>query len=563
MKGIRFLKPLHFFLFFLIVPFTIRAQYEEAFKHPYPQRYVAIDSINFEQVGFMNGPDSVNAAMQKLYAKAKEKDDPKAVLIADLYLLQYQAQLNPKLITDRQFDSIAGILTERARRLSLPALEATVYVQTAFYYYTEGQYIKGHIAHLKGYDLYQTMGQDEFPKKAYSISSIGMSYYYFGDYVNAIRYGREAAGLRVFHSEIFVPMYNYNMLGMAFLKLNIYDSARKYFNLTYEIANIEQARRYGWNGIALGNIGVAWMLQDNYDKAIPYLKRGIDSTAARGIWDNTCVFMSRLATLYERLGRWEDAGAMIPGARAATYRGGSEEGYILLYKMMSDYYHHKGDDRQAFIFRDSAAYWQDSVDRRFDQMKETRAELGHAEIKYRLSQQKFQNDLRTQHIVRNNLLAFIVLATIVALIIVRRRQQRLRAKSFQAEQALLKAQVELKRFADDIHEKNAMIEALESYQRTHEAVANTAGHVGLLEKLRQSVIITDEGWNNFRQTFEAAYPGYIYEIKSKHPDLTPAEHRLMVLDKLGLSTREMAAMLGIAPQTVRATRSRMQKKING
>ena len=46
------------------------------------------------------------------------------------------------------------------------------------------------------------------------------------------------------------------------------------------------------------------------------------------------------------------------------------------------------------------------------------------------------------------------------------------------------------------------------------------------------------------------------------PELTPAEIRFMTLAKLNLSTKEMAASLGVSAQSVRVTRHRLLKKIN-
>ena len=66
----------------------------------------------------------------------------------------------------------------------------------------------------------------------------------------------------------------------------------------------------------------------------------------------------------------------------------------------------------------------------------------------------------------------------------------------------------------------------------------------------------------FGQLFEKVHSGYLYRVKEKIPGLTPAETRLMALVKLQLSTKEMAAVLGISPNSVRSTWSRLRKKLN-
>jgi DNA-directed RNA polymerase specialized sigma24 family protein len=83
-----------------------------------------------------------------------------------------------------------------------------------------------------------------------------------------------------------------------------------------------------------------------------------------------------------------------------------------------------------------------------------------------------------------------------------------------------------------------------------------------LQQLRHSTILTDSDWEYFRDLFEKAHPGFLQRLKEKIPGLTPAETRFIVLSKLELSGKEMAAMLGIGTDAIRQLRSRVKKKLN-
>ncbi len=69
-------------------------------------------------------------------------------------------------------------------------------------------------------------------------------------------------------------------------------------------------------------------------------------------------------------------------------------------------------------------------------------------------------------------------------------------------------------------------------------------------------------WRHFRNLFEQVYPGFLYRLREKFSDLSPAEIRLLVLTRLKLSSREMAHMLGITVEAIRKTRYRVRKKLN-
>ncbi len=50
-------------------------------------------------------------------------------------------------------------------------------------------------------------------------------------------------------------------------------------------------------------------------------------------------------------------------------------------------------------------------------------------------------------------------------------------------------------------------------------------------------------------------------LKDRYPDLTPNEMRLSALVKLNLTIKEMAAILGISPDSVKTARYRLRKKL--
>ena len=103
--------------------------------------------------------------------------------------------------------------------------------------------------------------------------------------------------------------------------------------------------------------------------------------------------------------------------------------------------------------------------------------------------------------------------------------------------------------------------AKNSAEEKAEAILQDIENVSQLnEKLRSFTILTPEHWRVFVLVFEKRCPGYIDAIKNFHPDISAAELRLMVLQKLGLNYNQMSLMLGLTTAAMRKTKSRIFKK---
>ena len=71
----------------------------------------------------------------------------------------------------------------------------------------------------------------------------------------------------------------------------------------------------------------------------------------------------------------------------------------------------------------------------------------------------------------------------------------------------------------------------------------------------------EDDWEQFEVAFNDVHKGYIDQLKSNYPELTSNELRHCALLKLGLSIKETANLLGIAPPSVKVSRNRIKKKL--
>ncbi len=116
---------------------------------------------------------------------------------------------------------------------------------------------------------------------------------------------------------------------------------------------------------------------------------------------------------------------------------------------------------------------------------------------------------------------------------------------------------ELEHFASLIREKNKMLSELEEEMMA----TDDDKKYDQISRLTQSIILTEDDWENFKTIFEEVHVNFFAKLRDKYPDLSISEVRLTSLMKLNLSNKEIGNMLGISPSSVIKSKYRLKKKL--
>ena len=68
-------------------------------------------------------------------------------------------------------------------------------------------------------------------------------------------------------------------------------------------------------------------------------------------------------------------------------------------------------------------------------------------------------------------------------------------------------------------------------------------------------------WEDFKFHFEKVHQGFFSRLKGKHPGLTSKDQRLCAYIHLGLSTKDIAGLVNITPESAEIGRIRLRKKL--
>ena len=72
----------------------------------------------------------------------------------------------------------------------------------------------------------------------------------------------------------------------------------------------------------------------------------------------------------------------------------------------------------------------------------------------------------------------------------------------------------------------------------------------------------EDDWTSFKLHFEQVHPKFFQNLASQFPKLTQTDHRHVAYIRIGLTTKEIARLMNITPESVQKSRVRLKKKLS-
>jgi DNA-binding CsgD family transcriptional regulator len=543
-------KKIYFLLLvFELSAFALQAQYDHLLHKTYGQRFPDM------YWRYQGGPAADSAEtfreISGIAKTATENQDDDLLLESRLLAVHYYYYRKMPVTV-----AMAQELVEEGQRKNKAWLIGRAEDVLAHFYVATRQYERAFVHFHRMYNAIKDLTPAEFPQKQNSLYLFANELMQFKDYRSAIFFLRIALKDSTDHAGKIFHIHSINSLGLCYRELKELDSSSYYFNALREWAIRSDNKR--WVGISSGNLGYNYFLRKEYAKAKPMLQADADISIAFN--EELGLAAGALMTLAEISLEEKDiqtAETQLMKARECAYRSGQYKRLNMLYPLLVKFYIAKGNTSLAKTFLDSAVVVRDSLDRQFNSLLMARGKEKVELEQHQLAVEEVnrQKEVKTRQ--RNWLIVIIAVVTIVTLFIYDRQKLKYKQKNAQlarAKEELEKATRELENFTRNISEKNKLIEDLQQQLGNPDVEA--------VRQLQQSTILTDDQWADFRNLFDKVHTGYLHRVKGKLPELTPAETRYVALNKLKLSNKEMASMLGVGTDAIRQYRSRLRRKLN-
>ncbi|HLK29216.1 MAG TPA: tetratricopeptide repeat protein [Puia sp.] len=389
------------------------------------------------------------------------------------------------------------------------------------------------------------------------------------EYEKCIKYTRKAIGLLQTLSDNDRKAYatfSSNTMALAFHRIGQYDSAFFYYNQGLIAAEKMDNGAIVWKGIISGNMAQIYFVQEKYNTALPLFELDYKISDSMGYYDNAANSLQWAARTNLALGKTDDALQQV------------REAFMLLQKAPSPNYSQNAYFTAAEIFKtlkndDSSFYYSglynklhDSLEKIIYQSSVSISKLRVEDEKNRYNIVNLQREEQAQLQKRNLIIVGIFFLAAIALLVINRqrlklqyRQKLLEQDKQRVEQEMESSREQLKMFTKNIVEKINLIEKLEQRLKANEN--NTEEHQ-LINELSNQTILTEDDWIKFKMLFEKTHPGFFAKIKEQANDITLAEQRMAALTRLRLTTKQMAAVLGISSNSVIKGKQRLRQRFN-
>lgn len=492
----------------------------------------------------------LNAAEQAF----KEKGYP--VLRRQAWMLQFLYKAEKMSPGDKSAKLMLQAADEAASK-GWPITQAECLHFAGHIYFIANQFVPAFEYMGKAQNVFDKKAKGEYTYLLRYAGGLSLCYYQFGEFRTALQYIKEQSKLPSFWNEFFYFPSLDNTIGLCYQQLNEYDSAAIWYEKSYKEAAYYKDSFY--MSLANGNLGYSYYLQKQYDRALPLLLADHAGSMKAGEIGSAVNAAYALTGIYIKKGELGEAEKFMNYAKDFTF---STRSLPLLRNWYEDAYNlslAKGDFKNIRFYIDSLIFYKDSLSQLRDKKAFNQEVLKLETEKHMHEVGELESKRKHQVLLRNSLLAGLVLLTIIALLAVNRQLLKRNKERELAQQQLEFADHELQSYMQQLKEKNELLEQL---QEDMDKENNSLERTGNINLLISATILTEEDWKKFQQLFEKVYPGFFIRLREKMPDLSATDMRLLALTRLQVVPKDMAAMLGVSYEAIRKARQRLRKKIN-
>lgn len=331
-------------------------------------------------------------------------------------------------------------------------------------------------------------------------------------------------------------------------------------------------------GESLNNLALGYMGLQNWNQALRYLQEAVQMKTLSSDLSQMTVILNNIGHCCQRLENYSEAERYFGLALSKGWNNGQMGDVVNAYNNLIDLSVDLKDFEKAVEYQSRLITIKDSLalierTKAIDQL-EVQFETDKKEQEILMLQQQ-------QTIITNRwlTLALGLFMTIIIGVLIfdnQRRKHKQETELLTAEDELQKAELKimsdllehnqqkLSLYTENLLRKNELVGQLESKLKS--AVESSGEIVSeqseLLTNFTGVRILTDKDWEEFKELFDGVHHGMLARLLKEYENLTLAEQRLFLLMKLEMSTKEIANILGVSPDSVKKGRYRLKRKIN-
>lgn len=381
----------------------------------------------------------------------------------------------------------------------------------------------------------------------------------------------------------------FNNIGWVYYIMKDYDSAMYYFDKTIEPA--QTTDNTGILLLAKSNQGLIYEVKKNYRKARSLFDESLALSRQTDDQPKIVLNLKNIGDLLSLQGNYKKALMYYDTAMVIARKTGSKSDRKDISLSTSKAWDALGNYEKSLEYYKKYAAWNDSIfsDTKARMIEEMEARFEKAKQEKEIAVQHskidiLSKDIQIQRIKQIILIAGLSLAVLLILFFILHFRNKMKRNRLIREQEKLLEQEKLRNtelqrdnyekeleikkneltsHALQMVQKNELLESLKS--KISDMEEQAGGNRSDYRKLRFMIngsAQSDKEWENFRRHFEQVHQGFLSNLKSNYPVLTGNDLRLSAMLKLNLTSKEVAAIMNISPESVKKARYRLRKKLD-
>ena len=416
---------------------------------------------------------------------------------------------------------------------------------------------------------------------AYSTIKVNAANVYtrLGKYPQAIRLMQQAEDVYSMDTATYANQLVglYTNLGLVYYEMSNLDSASYYYDKA-ELSN-QQANNPIYQAVIINNRGDIYLDRNELKKAEELYQQSLVLAIDLNYMLLVATAKLNLGSIYTLQSSYDLAETYLNEALRLYEDLNSLYFVAETNKALSHLYESKGDHAKALIFLKEFNCLEDSLKgtETLDRIASLEMELAMqmAQKKYEfIEQEKELAETKTKHqrTFLYLLIGLIALGLAVAYLLIKGlrtslERNRLKAQHLQQRQQLLENELvfkkkEIENFSTYIMEKNNVLNEVKiSLNKIKQETPESSLVRSIIQNVSHNLHV-DQDRKELDLKIDQAHQEFMGRLLSKHPKLTKTEQRLCSLLLMDLSSKDISAIMNVAPDSIKKSRNRLRKKLN-
>lgn len=449
-----------------------------------------------------------------------------------------------------------------AKKNALPLETAISTHKMGMYYHTFKHNAAAYAYLLNARQMFKDIGFDHVRGISGYLNDLAVFYYDVGDFYNARAELTEALKYKPYGKREEISMIN--SIGLIYRMYRHYDQASGYFKKSLQLATL--SRDSAWIGIAQGNIGSVYLMKNNFERALPYIRTDYTISLKYNEQANAAIAMLRIVKISMHFKALKLAERQLDTvASLLVNQPDVLKQWIDYYDLRAASYEHAGNFTAALQYRKLFETIKDSLAKRNDVQDFERMGLRRLMDMHVAQVNELQTEQKVGYVKRNAVIVVLILLVIIFVLVYNRlllEQKKdkalLLAEKWVVDGKLESSISELKLYTKSIKQKNDLID---KFNERLQSMQEDKSNADIIEKLMAVTVMTENNWSEFRKLYMKVYPAFFIDLKRRFPQLTETDMKLLALLKLQLSNSDMASMLSVTVEGIKKAKQRLKKKL--